>query len=151
MQHKGGPFSVLIPGNRLHLVSSEEHWRDLNSTSLNLLSSHAWSNKRFQPKYTFGYEWPDQRQDDGMPVVRAIGCSKIALWDTVKRFASRMNILTMFGDDIGTCIPISLTETRGTYSQSANDPEFVDRGLRYIDEVALILEVAKIFPAFLVM
>ncbi len=63
---------MLIPGNRLHLVSSKEHWDDLNKTSLNHLSSHAWSKQHFQPKYTFGYEWPDRREDEGMPVVRAI-------------------------------------------------------------------------------
>jgi hypothetical protein len=26
----------------------------------------------FQPKYTFGHEWPDRRDEDGMPIVRAI-------------------------------------------------------------------------------
>jgi hypothetical protein len=61
---------MLIPGNRLHVVSSKEHWNDLNSTSINHLSS--WSKQHFQPKYTFGYEWPDRRDVDGMPVVRAI-------------------------------------------------------------------------------
>jgi hypothetical protein len=63
---------MLIPGNRLHVVSSKEHWNDLNSTSIYHLSSHAWSKQHFQPKYTFGYEWPDRRDVDGMPVVRAI-------------------------------------------------------------------------------
>ncbi|KAF2444429.1 hypothetical protein P171DRAFT_485884 [Karstenula rhodostoma CBS 690.94] len=60
------------------------------------------------------------------------GSSRILLWDTVKRFASRMNMLMMFGDDI------------------ANTPEFVDRGLKYIDEVTFVAEAAKNFPAFLV-
>lgn len=32
----------------------------------------------------------------------------------------------------------------------ANDPEFVDRGLKYIDEVTLVSEAAKNFPAFIV-
>lgn len=63
---------MLIPGNRLHVVSSKEHWNDLNSTSINHLSSHAWSKQHFQPKYTFGYEWADRRDVDGMPVVRAV-------------------------------------------------------------------------------
>jgi hypothetical protein len=157
LQHKGKPFSLPIPGNRLHLVSSKEHWNELNNTSINHLSSHAWSKQHFQPRYTFGYEWPDRRQDDGMPVVRAIrtlsnqfsilkpkfvtimrneldeafrayiqedgavypmaphflvtliaiGSSKIPLWDTVNHFGSRMNILMMFGDEIGECLPIS--------------------------------------------
>jgi hypothetical protein len=72
LQHKGAPFSLLIPGNRLHLVSSKEHWNDLNNASIDHLSSHAWSKQHFQPKYTFGYEWPDRRAEEGMPVVRAI-------------------------------------------------------------------------------
>lgn len=29
------------------------------------------------------------------------GGRKVLLWSTVKHFASRMNMLTMFGDDIG--------------------------------------------------
>lgn len=72
LQHKGAPFSLLIPGNRLHLVSSKEHWNDLNNASIDHLSSHAWSKQHFQPKHTFGYEWPDRRAEEGMPVVRAI-------------------------------------------------------------------------------
>lgn len=32
----------------------------------------------------------------------------------------------------------------------ANDLEFVDRGLKYIDEATLVSEAAKSFPAFLV-
>ncbi|KAF1960718.1 cytochrome P450 [Byssothecium circinans] len=165
IESKGGPFSIHIPGNRLHLVCSKEHWNDLNSTSISHLSMHAWSKEHFQPKYAFGYVWPDRREEDGMPVVRAIrtvtnqfavlkpkfitimrdeldealklnaqqdGTSKIALWDTVKHFASRMNVLIMFGDDV------------------ANNPEFVDRGLKYIDEATLVAEAAKSFPAFLV-
>jgi hypothetical protein len=36
-----------------------------------------------------------------------------------------------------------------TLSQ-ANDPEFVDRGLKYIDEVTLVSEAAKNFPSVLV-
>lgn len=71
-QHNGKPFSMLIPGNRLHIVSSKEHWDELNKTSVDHLSSHAWSKQHFQPKHTFGYEWPDRRDEDGMPVVRAI-------------------------------------------------------------------------------
>ncbi|KAF2014222.1 cytochrome P450 [Aaosphaeria arxii CBS 175.79] len=163
-EHNGKPFSILIPGNRLHLVSSKAHWEDLNNTSLNHLSSHVWSKEHFQPKYTFGYEWPDRRQDDGMPVIRAIrtlsnqfsglreryvslmesdlndalkiyiqpnGISVIPLWETVKRLGSRMNIMMLFGQHI------------------ANDSEFVDRGLKYIDEVTLVSEAAKSFPLFL--
>jgi hypothetical protein len=135
------------------LVSSREHWNDLNNASINHLSSHAWSKQHFQPIYTFGYEWPDRREDNGMPVVRAIrtlsnqfpelkgkfvaimmnelndalkvnaqpdgtgfpvspwndiwanfgkGTSKIPLWDTVKHFAARMNIMMMFGEEVGT-------------------------------------------------
>jgi hypothetical protein len=130
-QHKDHPFSVAIPGNRLHVVSSSEHWAELNTASLNHLSHHAWSKQHFQPNHTFGYVWPDKREDDGMPVIRAIrtltnqwptilkpkfvaiveeevenavriGDGKIPLWETVKHVASRMNILMMFGDDIGT-------------------------------------------------
>jgi hypothetical protein len=115
-------------------VSSREHWNDLNSTSVNHLSSHAWSKQHFQPKYTFGYEWGDRRDIDGMPVVRAIrtmtnqwpdlkkkfigimkeeleqayeanklsdGSSKIPLWETVKHFGSRINMLMMFGEIVG--------------------------------------------------
>lgn len=32
----------------------------------------------------------------------------------------------------------------------ANNPVFVDRGLKYIDEVTLVSEAAKSFPGFLV-
>lgn len=71
-QHNGRPYSMSIPGNRLHIVSSKEHWDELNKTSVDHLSSHAWSKQHFQPKHTFGYEWPDRRDEDGMPVVRAI-------------------------------------------------------------------------------
>ncbi|KAK3216872.1 hypothetical protein GRF29_1g1277568 [Pseudopithomyces chartarum] len=156
---------MLIPGNRLHIVSSKEHWDELNKTSVDHLSSHAWSKQHFQPKHTFGYEWPDRRDEDGMPVVRAIrtmtgrfqeltpkylrimeeeikealekgrredGSSRLLLWHTINHFASRMNMLMMFGEE------------------RANDPEFVDRGLKYIDEVTLVSEAAKNFPAFIV-
>jgi hypothetical protein len=51
-------------------VSSKEHWKELNNTSVFHLSSHAWSKQHFQPKHTFGYEWPDRTE--GMPVARAI-------------------------------------------------------------------------------
>jgi hypothetical protein len=102
----------------------------MNTASLNHLSHHAWSKQHFQPTHAFGYEWPDKREEDGMPVVRAIRTltnqwptilkpkfvaiiegeledalrkydGKIPLWDTVKHFTSRMNMLMMFGDDIG--------------------------------------------------
>lgn len=86
LQHKGAPFSMLIPGNRLHLVSSKDHWNDLNSASINHLSSHAWSKQHFQPAYTFGYEWPDRREDEGMPVVRAIRSLTNQFPDLKKRF-----------------------------------------------------------------
>jgi hypothetical protein len=78
-----------------------------------------------------------------------IGTSKIPLWDTVKHFGSRMNILMMFGDDIG----MYKFVPNGNLTSNiclANTPQFVDCGLKYIDEVTLVSEAAKSFPAFLV-
>ncbi|KAI9660713.1 MAG: hypothetical protein M1821_010065 [Bathelium mastoideum] len=63
---------------------------------------------------------------------QADGTCRIPLWDTVKHLASRINILTMFGEDV------------------ANNPVFVNRGLKYIDEVTLVSEAAKNLPSFLV-
>jgi hypothetical protein len=70
VQHKGASFSSLIPGNRLHLVSSKEHWNGLNNASIDHLYSHAWFKQTFQAKHTLNYEWPDRRADEGMPIVR---------------------------------------------------------------------------------
>jgi hypothetical protein len=60
-----------------------------------------------------------------------------------------MNILMMFGDAIGKCEPNDSTESTSNI-KLANNPEFVDRGLKYIDEVTLVSEAARIFPSFLV-
>lgn len=41
------------------------------------------------------------------PDLTATGTSKIPLWDTVKLCGARMNMLMMFGEDIGMCAPIA--------------------------------------------
>lgn len=176
-------FFNSILGNRLHIVSSKIHWEDLDSTSINHLSSHAWSKQHFQSKYTLGYEWPDRRDVDGMPVVRAIrtianqfselkqkfigimrgeldqafqanllpeGSSVIPLWNTVKHFGSRINILLMFGETVGTYHVPAEFQIRITDSKPANNLVTVDRGLKYIDETTLVGEVAKNFPSWFV-
>lgn len=56
----------------------------------------------------------------------------------------------MFGEEVGSwCISPPLHESLLIYI-SANNSVFVDRGLKYIDEVTLVSEAAKSFPAFLV-
>lgn len=98
LQNEGRPFSMLIPGNRLHVVSSKEHGEEPNRSSLNHLSSHAWSKQHFQPMHTFGYEWPDRRGDDGMPVVRAIRTM-------TKRFSTlKPKFIRMMEEELGAAL-----------------------------------------------
>lgn len=87
------PFSLPIFGyrGRFHVVSSEQHWKELKNADRGHLSMHEWSKgvfraynnaknhqrltnraQFFQPKYTLLEAWPAKRDELGMPFIRAI-------------------------------------------------------------------------------
>ncbi|KAF2793132.1 cytochrome P450 [Melanomma pulvis-pyrius CBS 109.77] len=158
-------FSVPIPGNRLHLFTSKRHWDELNSTSLDVLSNHAWSKDMLQPKAAFGYDWSDRRNEEGMPIVRAIrtisnqfsilrpecvrileqdfnqamesnpsgknAIGRVPLWPTIQFSLARITTLMICGEDV------------------ANDPEFMERSVKFLDEAGKVAEATKILPSFI--
>jgi hypothetical protein len=78
------------------------------------------------------------------------GTSKIPLWDTVKLFDSRINILLVFGEKVGSYTNACVQPREELTWKTANDPIFVERGLKYENEVTLVCEAANNLPAFLV-
>ncbi|KAF1977810.1 cytochrome P450 [Bimuria novae-zelandiae CBS 107.79] len=59
-------------GNRHHVVSSKEHWHDINNAHTSQLSPNAASREMFQPKYTFDFDWAAPREHVSLATVRSI-------------------------------------------------------------------------------
>ena len=72
LQNPHKAFSVPIPGTRLHVMSTKEHWADFNRASQTQLSPMAASREMFQPKYTFGFDWKIQREHVSLITVRSL-------------------------------------------------------------------------------
>ncbi|KAF2878468.1 cytochrome P450 [Massariosphaeria phaeospora] len=158
------PYSLPIPGNRLHVLSSRKHWNELNNAPTNRLSPNAASREMFQPKYTFGFDWGAPREHVSIATVRSIKnmTQLLPLFQTKfvgildqefqKAFVNSPSKDGWTQVSIWTTIQRAVTRINSLLllgEDIANDDEFITRSLTFVKQTTLILEAVRIFPSFL--
>ncbi|PVH99514.1 cytochrome P450 [Periconia macrospinosa] len=79
-QYGEQPFSLPTPSERVHVVSSKQHFAELAKAHTSQLSLHAAVLKIFSPKHALGgFQFPNRRDIEGMNVVRAIRSANVRL------------------------------------------------------------------------
>lgn len=67
------PYTVDVPENRYHLVSSWKHIKEIDAAPDSVLSLHAAAKETLQPMHTMtDFNWLDKRTADTAPLLKSI-------------------------------------------------------------------------------
>ncbi|PTB35059.1 uncharacterized protein TrAFT101_006408 [Trichoderma asperellum] len=160
------PFSLPVfgYGERMHIVSTEQHWNDLKGADIAHLSLHSWVKSFIQPQYSLLDQWPDTRDQEGMPIIRAIRTMSSNLPSL------RPQLLEIFQHDLD--MTIQNSPKSGGFAEmtlmatleymmvrincffilgidAANDVKLVKSGIAATKEIAIIGEAVRVMPSIL--
>ncbi|KAF2446078.1 cytochrome P450 [Karstenula rhodostoma CBS 690.94] len=157
-------FSLSVPGNRLHILSSNEHWHDINNAHTSQLSPNAASREMFQPKYTFGFDWSAPREHVSLATVRSIRNMTLQIPLFQGRFVEILDqefqqaMATNPQEEgwtrvaLWTVLQRAITRINTLLlfgEDTAHNDEFILRGLNFVNQTTLILESVRLVPFFL--
>ncbi|KAF2648817.1 cytochrome P450 [Lophiostoma macrostomum CBS 122681] len=157
-------FTVAVPGNTLHVVTTPEHYHDMNAAPLSSMSPWLAAREMFQPKYTVGIDWGAPREQVSLVTVRSTRhmISELPKLEDefVRIMQNELDKAVDTKDKRQGWSQVLLWETiQRTFirvtthmllgREAANDDMFLSHALAFIAETGLIMETVRLVPSFL--